>query len=479
MTFRGYLTLNGAEIANTARVVAHIGGNVPTSDVGLLGAIGDCSLTPLGGHPLLSEIPVSSGPVSDGSLLYTPPDGSRLYSSGLALVGDCWDDSNMCFGCRSVINYDDSWDGLVEFLHDTIYRPELAPWYSTRVPESGEFGGIWVLDIKGLDVSPVQLDITENSGDGGVAGPLRHGTRKVTFDALLLACTNAGLEYGKQWLTCQLAAVNDADDGVLKYMVAHPGYSAVDPATLLREAHGVVMTQPPTVQDAINPGRRQNEQALMYRVEWELTITVPLVYLPSIPISVEWDTITVDPIQWVHATDCSDEPAGCDPDPKLFAEGCDIEVIEAVTKPPPSCGGCLPVCQVATYVFVVPSFDYPMRCRESAVTLTIRNTGTSSLNLQGYFRRCNVRDECDKGDRWPLQVTGLPSTAELVLDGITGRYWVNYHDRKRRVFGVVQTPTGAPWRPPVMDRALCWEFVVLAPGSAEFEVDMRLADREA
>lgn len=481
MTFRGYFTLNGVEIANTSRVAAHVGANIPTLDLGLISGEADCSLTPVSGHPLLSVPSASQAPLDDDHpLLYTPADGSRLYSPGLALVGDCWNDSNLCFGCREVIAYDDSWDGLQDFLTDTIYRPELAPWYSLQVPESAEFGGIWAMDVKGLDVTPVQLDITENVGDGGAPNIPRDPSRKVTFDVLLVACTNAGLQYGLQWLTCALRAVNALPTyGVLKYMTAHPGYSSVDPNDLLREAYGVVMTQAPTIQASINAGRVKNQQATVYRVEFELTVTVPKIYRPSIPLTVEWDTVTLNPIKWVHATDCGAEPAGCDPDPKLFAEGCDIETITEVMSPPPSCGGCLPVCQIATHVYTVPSFDFAMICRDSAVTLTVRNVGGDNLNIQAYFRRCNVRDECDEGDQWPLQITSLPPTAELVLDGPTGTYWVNYFNRQRRPFGMVGTPTGAPWRPAVIDRALCWEFVVLAPSTAEFEIDMRLADRDA
>ena len=50
--------------------------------------------------------------ITGGSLLYTPPNGSRMYSSGLAVVGDCWDDTALCIGCQSVVEYDDTWDGL-------------------------------------------------------------------------------------------------------------------------------------------------------------------------------------------------------------------------------------------------------------------------------------------------------------------------------------------------------------------------------
>lgn len=480
MTFRGYVALNGVEIANSSRVAAHTGVEIPTSDVGLIGNAVDCSILPVDGHPLLGTIPASMVPIAPGSLLGTVPDGARLFSPGLALVGDCWDDRNLCFGCRDFIEYDDTWPGLMEFLGDRIYRPELAPWYTSQIPESAEFGGVMLLDIKGLEVSTVQMDVTELAGDGGVPGPFRDTSRKVTFDALLVACTTAGLDYGLQWLTCQLRAVNTTTGyGTLRYLASHPSNSAVDPDSLVRDAYGVVLTSAPTIQAAMNTSRKENSQATIYRVNWELTVTHPRVYLPPVSFSVDWDTVTVNPIQWVHATDCGTIRLGCDPDPKLFAEGCEPIQIDAVNTPPPTCGGCLPVCSVAEHVWAVPSFDYAMRCRETAVTLVITNTGDSALNLQGYFRRCNVDDECDKGDIWPVQVTGLPSTAVLTLDGISGRASVFYYQRTRRPIGIVGTPTGAPWLPPVMDRSLCWEFVVLSSGAAEFTVTMTLADREA
>jgi hypothetical protein len=478
--YRGYFTLDGVEIANTARTIAHMGVEIPTMDIGIFSAEADCSLTPVSGSPLLGIPSGSMVPITGGSLLYTPPDGARLYSQGLAEVGDCWDDSNLCLSCRDAVFYDDSWDGLKDFLGDTIYRPELAPWYSSQVPESAEFGGVWMTDVKGLDAATVQLDITELAGDGGVPGIPRNTSRKITFDALLIACTSAGLQYGLEWLTCQLKAVNEQTGyGVLRYLSAHPGHSGVDPTTLMREAYGVVMTIAPTIQASVNAGRVQNQQATMFKVEWELTITTPNIYLPSVPITVDWDTTTLQPIQWVHATDCDSQRAGCDTDPRLFADGCTPTAITETFSPPPTCGGCMPVCSVSEYIFEVPSFTYPMRCRDAAVSLNITNIGDDTLNLQAYFRRCNTSDDCLTIETAPLQVTALPSTAELVLDGPSGRFWVNYFGRTRRPVGIVGTPTGAPWQPAQIDRSLCWEFVVIAPASAAFNVTMRLADREA
>jgi len=478
VAFRGYFALNGVEIANSSRVVAHVGADIPTTDVGIMRAGGDCSMVPTAPGSLLATVPPSSVPIAAGRLLATVPDGSRLYGPGLAEVGECWTPDNLCFGCRQWIGYDDSWDGLAEFLADHIYRPELSPWYSTRVPESAEFGGIWVMEVKGLDTAPSERQITENAGDGGVAGPHRDASRKITFDAILIACSNAGLTYGLQWLACQLRATNDRTDSTLRYLAAHPASSAADPASLVREVHGVVMTQEPQINDAVNPGHHGNRQATMYRVSWELTATLPHAYSPPVELPVEWDTIATQPIRWVHATDC-DETEPRPDEPRLFSTECPPETITVVTSPPPVCGGCLPVCAIVTHTYELPTMDYPVRCSETVATVRITNTGTQGLTLQAHWQRCSADKNGQFIERWPIQVSGLPPTAELVLDGVSGRYWVNYAGRRRRPFGIVGTPKGSPWRPAVLDRALCWQFVAQTDGDASFDVSLSLADREA
>jgi hypothetical protein len=477
VAFRGYFALNGVEIANSSRVVSHIGAEVPTRDIGLFTPDEDCSVAPIAPGRLLGTIPSSSVPIAPGRLLGTPPDGSRLYGPGLAVIGDCWTPDNLCFPCRERIGYDDSWTGLAELLSDSIYRPELAPWYSVRVPESAEFSGIWVLDVKGLDVAPVERAVTEMAGDGGAPGPFRNASRKVTFDAILMACSNAGLTYGLQWLNCQLRDTNNRTDSVLRYLAAHPEHSAADPASLVREVHGVVLSQEVQISDAINASRKPNSQATMYRVTWELTVTRPFAYFPSIDVPVAWDEVTTEPIKWVHAADCA-EPESCEDMPVLYAASCAPEKIEVVTSPPPSCGGCLPVCAVVTHVFELPTFEYPLRCHETAATVIVRNTGVRDLTLQGSYRLCAALAGCDT-DKFPFQVNELPPAAELHLDGISGNYWVYHNGRRRRPVGIISTPKGSPWRPAVIDRSRCWELVAVTDGDAQFEIELSLADREA
>lgn len=476
MAYRGWFTIDGVEIANSSRTIAHLGMDVPTSDVGMFGDDGsDCSLVEAADHPGLYEIPDTSTEVSPG--LWTPPPGSRRFGPGLMEIdGTCWGPAAICGSCAVTVDYNDAWPGLREFLGDNEYRPELAPWYSTELPESGEFGGVWVLSVDGLDTTPIQRDITQMAGAGGAAGPHRDTSRTVTFEAVLIACTHAGVTFGLNWLTCRLRGTTTDTASTLRYLAASPSYSGVDPASLLREVHSLVLTKAPTITQEYNTESREHQQATWYRVTWEMVALSPYAYLPAVKVPVDWDVVTRQPVNWIHAADCA-KPETCEDMPVMFSTECVPEEIAVVTTPPPVCGGCLPVSEIDKYVFQVPSMGWAFRCRETAVTTIVRNTGENPVSLQAFWRECGSDIRCED-NRWPLQIAGLPAGAELVLDGITGRFWANYDERVRRVVGVVGTPNGAPWRPPIIDRETCWEFIVQTASSSEFEVDLVFCDRE-
>lgn len=477
MAFRGYFALNGLEFANSSRAIAHLGVGTPTSDVGIFAPPEGtpCSLVETEDEGLF-EIPEDAIQYDD--LLWYPPNGSRRVGPGLYEIdGTCWGPSASCVACSTtMVTYDDSWPGLQEFLGDTIYRPELAPWYTVELPESAEFGGIWVMGVTGLGPTPINRPVTQMTGSGGAAGQHRDRTRTVSFDALLFACTNAGLEFGLNWLACLMRDTSTNTDSTLRYLAASPAHSGVDPATLVREVHNVVLTSEPRVTEQYVQGNKDNQHATMYRVSWELTTLSPYAYLPEVVVPVEWDEITRQPVNWIHAADCA-KPETCEEMPILFSTDCVPEEIDIVSSPPPVCGGCLPVGEIDKYSFRVPTMEYPFRCRETAVSLTIVNTGEKSLTFQGFWRVCGSDVRCED-NRYPVQITGLPPTASLTLDGITGRYQVYYDERIRRPIGIVGTPTGAPWRPPIIDRHTCWDFIVQTSAASEFEITMTLADRE-
>ncbi|WIC90007.1 minor tail protein [Gordonia phage Sisko] len=509
MAFRGYFALDGVEIANSSRVAAHLGQSTPTNDAGTIcgelildedpddsqlynpgeiqessdpglfypyvySPLTSCGLTEV--DPGLFEVPASSGALRPG--LYSPPDGSERYGQGLIEVdANCWGTSRLCGSCRVNLGYDDTWPGLQAYLTDTIYRPELAPWFSTRAPASKEFGGVWVMGVEGFGPVPVERAVTEMVGSGAVAGVQRDGSRVMTFDALLVACTNAGLEYGLNWLTCLLRDTNGRTDAALRYFAAHPSHTGASAASLVREMRGVVLTKAPSVTASQAGGGTRHQQATMYRVSWEMVALSPYAYAPPVPVAVEWDEVETEPIEWIHAADCS-QPESCVDMPVLFSETCQPATIDIVSTPPPSCGGCMPVCAVSRHRFVLPTTDAPYVCSETAVGVVIHNTGEGPLSLQAHLRVCGSNERCDN-DLYPLQVAGLPAGASLSLDSITGRYHADYAGRKRRPVGIVGTPSGAPWRPVIIDRRTCYELVVDAASTADFEVELSLTDREA
>jgi hypothetical protein len=503
MPYRGYFALNGNEITNSSRVIAHVGGGVPTTDYGFWGTPPDdedCAPTQVTGYllypsddlspgdalfpdagtgpRLLYEVPSSSVPIAPGRLLYTPPNGSRKFSAGLVSFEECWGLAASCASCKTHVGYDDSWPGLQAFLDDYDYRPELSPWYTTEIPESGEFGGVWVMGVSGLDVTPVERGITQTIGHGAIAGPYRDAGREgVRFEALILACTNAGAEFGVQWLNCLLRSTNDDVDTTLRYLKASPHGSGVDPETLVREAHGVVLTKPVEILDRVVTTSGSHQHANLYRIAWEMAALSPYAYMPAVPVAVTWDQITRQPINWIHSPDC-EKPETCIDMPVMFSATCVPEDIERVVVPPPVCGGCLPVGAIDKYSFRVPTTDWPYRCRETAVSMIIKNTGEDPLTLQAFWRICGADTRCED-NLFPLQIAGLPADAELHLSGVTGRFQAWYDERWRRVVGVVGTPNGAPWRPPIIDRRVCWDFIVQTASTSEFEVSMTLIDREA
>lgn len=526
MPYRGYLALNGMELANSARAIAHLGGDIPTNDYGYIPDVEDGSYTlvldpdwgaviaippydiedlvwgqgvgilvahpedpglyltaynpctPIESidHPGLGLPLASQAPIEPGSLLWWPPDGARIFGPGLFIHDRCWGEVEFCRQCRSIVSYDDSWAEQREWLGDADYRVELAPWYVDEIPESGEFGGVWLMSLEGLDSTPSERTITQSAGAGAVAGPNRDSSRTVVAEALLIACSNAGVEHGLKWLTNLLRTTTKTQDLRLRYLTASPARTAAYPDTLVREVHGAVMTKEPRVTGRYNSGGGAYQHGNMYKVSWEITTLSPYAYLPSVDVAVEWDRITRQPINWIHAADCS-APETCIDMPVMFSADCVPEVVDRVQSLPPVCGGCLPVNAIDKYQFRVPTMEYAFRGRETAVSMIFKNTGLSPLTVQTFWRVCGSDVRCED-NQFPLQISGLPAGAELHLNGITGRYRAWYDELWHRPQGIVGTPNGAPWLPPVIDRQICWDFIVQASSTASFAVSMSMADRE-
>jgi hypothetical protein len=411
--------LNGQEIANTSRTVAHMRPQVPTSDT----------------DEFAVQLPCS---------------------------------------CDVTIPYDDSWPGLQDAVGDAPYSLSNAPWYNAARPESAEFAGIWVMDVTGFDTVPVQRDVSEALCAGGVAAPARAATRVLTFSALVIACSNAGARYGLDWLACQLRQA-DARGGVdLEFYKSHPSGSSVDPATQRRTFYGVVLTQPPTVTETMGRSNgAEHRQSSILRVEWEMVVTNPYAYGSPTIEPVIWDDISEESITWAHAPDCEDT-SSCSL-PTIYNADCVPPEVAVVTASIPTCGGCLPICAIERRTWEMPTqFG---TCDDTVVTLRVTNEGDDPLTVTMYWQPCGSTDRCDR--EGPIQVSGLQTDHTVVADSVTGRPYILVDFVPHRQVGVVSTPTGRPWRPTNLESLTCWELVAESTPGANYSVTVELRDRDA
>jgi hypothetical protein len=417
--FRGWMELNGQELSNSSRLVSHL---------------------------------KRTAPVRDDD--YVPP---------------------MPCVCDVSVPYDDTWPGLIDVLNNGPYTLDRAPWFNAARPESAEFAGVWVMDVQGLDSLPVQRDIAEAVGSGGVASWARDTSRLVTFSALVVACSNAGARYGLNWLSCILRQANVRGGVDMKFYKAHPSDTSAPPATQLRTTYGTVLTKSPTVVEVSGKGgSHRHRQASIFRVEWEMVCTNPYLYGESVTAAVGWDSVVEESIEWAHAPDCEDT-GSCDL-PTIYNAECAPPVIELEAAQIPVCGGCLPLCSIERRVWEMAGV-LPSVCEETTVSMRVRNDGDAPLTVNFYWRPCGSADPCDKTGH--MTVSGLPAGMTVVADSITGRPYIDNDGERQRQVGIITTESGAPWRPIMLDTLMCWELVAESAPGAEYTVIVELRERDS
>jgi hypothetical protein len=417
--FRGWLSLGGAEIANTSRLLAHAN---PAPSTDLILAQAQCTAL-----------------------------------------------------CRvDFMRYDDSWPGLRAYLGDSAYDITNAPWYDVAIPQSAEFLGIWVMKVDGDGPVPVSRTINDAICPGGIASPHRDAARTVTVEALLIGCSNPGVVYGLEWLSCQLGAAKEYAGTTLDFLSAHPENSAAVATTLRRTMNRVVLTREATISNRFNSGG-PNRQGSMMAIDWEMGVLDPYTYGPATAGTITWDTSVTESITWAHPPTCAD-PSSCDDIPILSSVTCVPNVIDIEPAPPPVCAGCVPVCSVQTRTFQLPEAS-GVFCRDEVYSFTITAGAGNDVSANFWLRPCGSTDICDRGNF--LSLAGLPAGATVTVDSILGQpYGVVAGERVRQV-GIVYTPSGAPWSPAIVDAALCWELVVQHEPGLVFTVQYSVRGRSA
>lgn len=413
------MSLGGAEIANTSRLIAHAN---PTPSTDLILAQAQCAST-----------------------------------------------------CRvDFIRYDDSWPGLRAYLGDAAYTITTAPWYDAAIPQSAEFLGVWLMKVEGDGPVPVDRTVNDAICPGGIASPNRDRARTVTVEAILVGCTHPGVMYGLEWLACQLGPSKEYAGTTLDYLSAHPENSAVTPSTLRRTMSRVVLTKEPGIVNRYNSGPA-NRQGSMITVDWEMVALDPYTYGPATSGTITWDTDVTESITWAHPPSCAD-PSSCDTIPVLASVECIPNVIDIAPAPPPVCAGCVPVCSVQTRTYQLPEAT-GVFCRDEAYTFTVTAGGGNDISVNFWLRPCGSTDLCDRSNF--LSLAGLPAGTTVTADSILGQAYGVVGGQHVRQVGIVYTPSGAPWSPAIVDASECWELVAQHEPGLSFTVSYSVRGRSA
>jgi hypothetical protein len=214
---------------------------------------------------------------------------------------------------RSTYNYPEL--GLI--LGQGSYKTPMldsAPWYDENVPESQGFYGLYPLRVSGLDDSTRQSTVVEHLSHGGNPGRLRMATRQVVFSAVLLANTEAGAQFGLNWLKRVLEGgdcMNDpgCNGSELRFFSSIPGW---DPAVgtdcaddYLRALHRVVVNSGPTVS---NRTLMSDGTSMAWTVSFTAVAGLPAIYGPIEPIVGDMFGVS-DPVLGDGVTVNDDTPA--------------------------------------------------------------------------------------------------------------------------------------------------------------------------
>lgn len=356
-------------------------------------------------------------------------------------------------GCRGLeVGFDDSWPGLRGFLGQPPYTPTSSPWYDGSA-DSIAFHGIWLMSADGLDTIGVSTSVDESICNGGVAGPSRDTSAKLSFSALLIACTARGAQFGLSWLECVL---REAKQPVaLRYLFAHPESGTA--AGLARERLRVVLTSSAVIAERIALPTEAHTDSAAYRVEWELTALDPYSWRDPVAFPVTWDSTATESIEWVHAP-CPDETCTL---PPLISVTCPPQDLDLSPAPIPTCGGCLPVCDLQERVW---ELNLPAGCVSYAVSLSV--TAGTETTAQFFWRPCGG-DDCTILGR--TQIAGLPAGRTVIADSVDNRtYGLNGVTRVPER-GIIGTPAGAPWDAVILGPG-CWELVAQARPGASYTV---------
>lgn len=375
---------------------------------------------------------------------------------------------------------DDSWPELARYLqHDDYTTPleDPAPWVNRDEPATGDFLGVWVMGLEGLDSAPLQRETVEAVGGGGGFTAPGWSIREIHVEAILLAATPVGLEYGLEWLNSSL--VQDRCEPLgegrqLHFLAAAPymGWSPTDQEVRAagvdqeRWLNNVVCTQPVEVQERFGQWDKDPTQKIAARVSFTLSsgnpfvwksrrsLVAPALMVDGEPRQVVFERVAEDG-SWSGTCDDPNQPLV---DPSLPAPA---QLPRPVT--PASAVGYQPFQSRHLELNVPARLVRPWETMLPTVTIQAGDKDERSVRIQWV----RGRDTSDLGCEsiGEAMVGYIPAGATLTLDGVTGRATVLMPGEavERDATSVVTGRNGAPWRPATLRCGDEHTLVVQAP----------------
>lgn len=370
-------------------------------------------------------------------------------------------------GCSNTLEVrnDDSWIDAHRWLqHDpyTVPLVDAAPWVNELQPYTGDFLGVWVLSMGGMDSAPLRREAIEAAGAGGGFTGIRWGVREINVEAVLVGATPVGLEYGIEWLNAALVQDQCSPVGTgrqLRFLQSAPymGWDATDQEVRAagveqeRLLHNVVCTSPVTVVERFGRWDKDGAQSIAARVEFTLSAGNPFVWKAqrSLVSPTQLAAGAVRQVYFEQVDANGAWPSMCvDDNPPLTDPS--LPATKLLPRPvtPASEIGYTPFVSRHTEIAVPGSLVRPWETMVPTVTIMAGPQDERSVRIQ-WVRGSNTDNvACDSVGE--VMIGYIPANSVFTLDGVTGRATVRRAGASEDVdaTAVVTGRNGAPWRAP-------------------------------
>lgn len=310
--------------------------------------------------------------------------------------------------------------------HDTL------PWFDPDDHESLGFYGVYPLNITGLEDSTRSSSVQENLADGGIPGRVRHGTKSIVFNCVLIADDDASADYGMKWLRgVLLAGTNyngvDDDGSTLRYFYRNPIWGQGNRQDCydeqLRLLKNVVVNNGPTLTQK----HRLSDGGAAWEVQFTAVAGIPFEFGKQDDIIVDWFGGYPHVINVAGGDYTSDgwlyREVTCDPHPyrPVFDPSCD-QLLLPPTSPTLSIGCFDPPRSWHRRTFSIPN-SYVPRFTDTVPVIRVQARAHEVRDM-----RIRIWEDPAGGqsiDDFPCDfvadylISYVPSEAEMVIDGTT------------------------------------------------------------